>query len=61
MTTQTERAELVPLLDALDERMRATKVMDFALTRLPCYGSQDDIALFRAQPLCFTWSITQGT
>lgn len=26
---QAERAELVPLLDALDERMRAAKVMDF--------------------------------
>lgn len=29
--TQTERAELVPLLDALDERMRAEKVMDFGM------------------------------
>src|ERR1700744_2722288 len=31
LTAQTERAELVPLLDALDERMRATKVMDFGM------------------------------
>ncbi len=29
LATQTERAELVPLLDALEERMRAAKVMDF--------------------------------
>ncbi|OIN78962.1 ATP-dependent helicase [Mycobacterium malmoense] len=29
LATQTERAELVPLLDALHERMRATKAMDF--------------------------------
>ncbi|OBF84538.1 ATP-dependent DNA helicase [Mycobacterium sp. 852002-51163_SCH5372311] len=29
LSTQTERAELVPLLDALQERMRAAKVMDF--------------------------------
>ena len=29
LSTQTQRAELVPLLDALQERMRATKVMDF--------------------------------
>ncbi|WP_264055677.1 UvrD-helicase domain-containing protein, partial [Mycobacterium heidelbergense] len=29
LATQTERAELVPLLDALHERMRAAKVMDF--------------------------------
>jgi DNA helicase II / ATP-dependent DNA helicase PcrA len=29
LATQTERAELVPLLDALAERMRAAKVMDF--------------------------------
>ena len=29
LTTQTERAELVPLLDALAERMRAAKVLDF--------------------------------
>lgn len=29
LSTQTERAELVPLLDALGERMRAAKVMDF--------------------------------
>ncbi|MGZ4511794.1 MAG: ATP-dependent helicase, partial [Mycobacterium sp.] len=29
--TQTERAELVPLLDALHERMRAAKVMDFGV------------------------------
>ena len=29
LATQTERAELVPLLDALNERMRAAKVMDF--------------------------------
>jgi DNA helicase-2/ATP-dependent DNA helicase PcrA len=29
LATQTERAELVPLLDALQERMRAAKVMDF--------------------------------
>ncbi len=31
LVTQTERAELVPLLDALHERMRAGKVMDFGL------------------------------
>ncbi|HWS94497.1 MAG TPA: ATP-dependent helicase, partial [Mycobacterium sp.] len=31
LATQTERAELVPLLDALHERMRASKVMDFGL------------------------------
>ena len=29
LATQTERAELVPLLGALNERMRAAKVMDF--------------------------------
>lgn len=29
LSTQTQRAELVPLLDALQERMRAAKVMDF--------------------------------
>ncbi len=29
LATQTQRAELVPLLDALDERMRAAKVTDF--------------------------------
>ena len=29
LATQTERTELVPLLDALQERMRANKVMDF--------------------------------
>lgn len=29
LATQTERAELVPLLDALQSRMRAEKVMDF--------------------------------
>jgi DNA helicase-2/ATP-dependent DNA helicase PcrA len=29
LATQTQRAELVPLLDALQERMRAAKVMDF--------------------------------
>ena len=29
--TQTERTELVPLLDALHERMRAEKVMDFGM------------------------------
>ncbi|OBG29704.1 ATP-dependent DNA helicase [Mycobacterium sp. 852002-51057_SCH5723018] len=29
LATQTERAELVPLLDALHDRMRAAKVMDF--------------------------------
>ncbi|BAX91432.1 ATP-dependent DNA helicase [Mycobacterium shigaense] len=29
LATQTERTELVPLLDALQERMRAAKVMDF--------------------------------
>ncbi|MHA7649026.1 ATP-dependent helicase [Mycobacterium sp. ML4] len=31
LTTQTWRAELVPLLDALTERMRAEKVMDFGM------------------------------
>jgi DNA helicase II / ATP-dependent DNA helicase PcrA len=31
LATQTERAELVPLLDELDERMRAGKVMDFGI------------------------------
>ncbi|MEB3982183.1 ATP-dependent DNA helicase [Mycobacterium sp. 663a-19] len=31
LATQTERAELVPLLDELHERMRAGKVMDFGL------------------------------
>ena len=31
LATQTERAELVPLLDALQERMRAAKVMDFGM------------------------------
>jgi DNA helicase-2/ATP-dependent DNA helicase PcrA len=31
LSTQTERAELVPLLDALHERMRAAKVMDFGM------------------------------
>ncbi len=31
LATQTERAELVPLLDALNERMRAAKVMDFGV------------------------------
>ena len=31
LSTQTERAELVPLLDALHERMHAAKVMDFGL------------------------------
>lgn len=31
LATQTERAELVPLLDALHERMRAGKVMDFGM------------------------------
>ncbi len=29
LATQTQRAELVPLLDALNERMRASKVLDF--------------------------------
>ena len=29
--TQTERAELVPLLDAVNERMHAAKVMDFGM------------------------------
>ena len=29
LATQTERAELVPLIDALHQRMRADKVMDF--------------------------------
>uniref|UniRef100_UPI00389AACF6 ATP-dependent helicase n=1 Tax=Mycobacterium sp. HUMS_1102779 TaxID=3383487 RepID=UPI00389AACF6 len=29
LATQTQRAELVPLLDALGERMRAAKVLDF--------------------------------
>ncbi|WP_156685630.1 ATP-dependent helicase [Mycobacterium sp. Marseille-P9652] len=31
LATQTERAELVPLLDALQERMRAERVMDFGV------------------------------
>ncbi|BDE12756.1 MULTISPECIES: ATP-dependent helicase [Mycobacterium] len=31
LTTQTERAELVPLLDALQERLQAGKVMDFGM------------------------------
>ena len=31
LATQTERAELVPLLDALHERMRAAKAMDFGV------------------------------
>ncbi|MGA7052124.1 MAG: ATP-dependent helicase, partial [Mycobacterium sp.] len=31
LATQTERAELVPLLDALHERMRVAKVMDFGM------------------------------
>ena len=31
LATQTERAELVPLLDALHERMRAARVMDFGV------------------------------
>ena len=31
LATQTQRAELVPLLDALTERMRAEKVMDFGM------------------------------
>ncbi len=31
LAAQTERAELVPLLDALQERMRAAKVMDFGV------------------------------
>jgi DNA helicase-2/ATP-dependent DNA helicase PcrA len=31
LATQTERAELVPLLDALHQRMRAAKVMDFGM------------------------------
>lgn len=31
LATQTERAELVPLLDALHERMRVGKVMDFGM------------------------------
>ena len=31
LATQTERAALVPLLDALAERMRAAKVMDFGV------------------------------
>ena len=31
LSTQTERAQLVPLLDALHERMRAAKVMDFGM------------------------------
>ena len=29
LATQAERAELVPLSDALHQRMRAEKVMDF--------------------------------
>ncbi|KAA8958925.1 ATP-dependent helicase [Mycobacterium sp.] len=31
LATQTERAEVVPLIDALHERMRAEKVMDFGM------------------------------
>ncbi|WP_040622136.1 ATP-dependent helicase [Mycobacterium parascrofulaceum] len=31
LATQTQRAELVPLLDALDARMRAAKTMDFGV------------------------------
>ncbi|OBI46210.1 ATP-dependent helicase [Mycobacterium colombiense] len=31
LATQTERTELVPLLDALNDRMRAAKVMDFGM------------------------------
>jgi DNA helicase II / ATP-dependent DNA helicase PcrA len=31
LATQTERAELVPLIDALHRRMRAEKVMDFGM------------------------------
>ncbi|WAJ46485.1 ATP-dependent DNA helicase [Mycobacterium sp. Aquia_216] len=31
LTVQTERTELVPLLDALQERMRTAKVMDFGV------------------------------
>ncbi|OBF64292.1 ATP-dependent DNA helicase [Mycobacterium sp. 852002-51971_SCH5477799-a] len=31
LATQTERTELVPLLDALNDRMRATKAMDFGM------------------------------
>ncbi|MBO0866710.1 MAG: ATP-dependent helicase, partial [Mycobacterium sp.] len=31
LATQTERAELVPLIDALHERMRAENVMDFGM------------------------------
>ena len=31
LATQTERAELVPLLDALQQRMHAAKVMDFGM------------------------------
>ncbi|OBJ51133.1 ATP-dependent DNA helicase [Mycobacterium sp. 1423905.2] len=31
LATQTQRAELVPLLDALHQRMRADKVMDFGM------------------------------
>lgn len=31
LAAQTERTELVPLLDALHERMRATKAMDFGM------------------------------
>ncbi|WP_369807561.1 ATP-dependent helicase [Mycobacterium sp. 4858] len=31
LATQTQRAELVPLLDALHERMRAAKTMDFGV------------------------------
>jgi DNA helicase II / ATP-dependent DNA helicase PcrA len=31
LATQTERAELVPLLDALHERLRGAKVMDFGM------------------------------
>ena len=31
LATQTERTELVPLIDALHQRMRAEKVMDFGM------------------------------
>jgi DNA helicase-2/ATP-dependent DNA helicase PcrA len=49
LATQTERAELVPLIDALHERMRAEKVMDFGMqmasaarlaTEFPQVGAQ---------------------
>jgi DNA helicase-2/ATP-dependent DNA helicase PcrA len=49
LATQTERAELVPLIDALQERMRAEKVIDFGTqmasaarlaTELPHVGAQ---------------------